>query len=145
MNGIRKEMDSLGEVNVPASKLRGAQTQRSLEHLSIGKELMPREMITAYATLKKAAANANHFGGRLNGQAHKLIVHVCGEILTASIMTCSRTEFYRALAGNREYGSRCGRANPWSRARDQHARRCFRRAALSAVRCALGRIWSDAL
>ncbi len=78
---IRKEMDSLGEVDVPADKLWGAQTQRSLEHFSIGKDLMPREMITAYATLKKAAANANHAGNRLNDQAHRLIVHVCDEIL----------------------------------------------------------------
>ena len=51
--GIRKETDSLGEVQVPADKLWGAQTQRSLEHFSIGKDLIPREMITAYATLKK--------------------------------------------------------------------------------------------
>src|SRR5258708_17565458 len=80
-SGIRKEMDSLGEVDVPADKLWGAQTQRSLEHFSIGKDLIPREMITAYATLKKAAANANHAGKRLNDQAHKLIVQVCDEIL----------------------------------------------------------------
>src|ERR1700680_3951820 len=79
--GIRKEIDSLGEVNVPVDKLWGAQTQRSLEHFSIGKDLMPREMITAYATVKKAAANANHAGNRLDGQAHKLIVQVCNEIL----------------------------------------------------------------
>ena len=52
---FRKETDSLGEVSVPAEKLWGAQTQRSLEHFSIGKDLMPREMITAYAILKKAA------------------------------------------------------------------------------------------
>jgi fumarate hydratase class II len=56
---VRKETDSLGEVCVPADKLWGAQTQRSLEHFSIGKDLIPREMITAYATLKKAAAHAN--------------------------------------------------------------------------------------
>jgi hypothetical protein len=42
---------------------------------------MPREMITAYATLKKAAANANHAGGRLDDLAHRLIVQVCDEIL----------------------------------------------------------------
>ena len=58
--GFRKETDSLGEVDVPSAKLWGAQTQRSLEHFSIGKDLIPREMISAYATLKKAAANANH-------------------------------------------------------------------------------------
>ena len=81
MTDIRKETDSLGEVHVPADKLWGAQTQRSLEHFSIGKDLIPREMITAYATLKKAAANANHAGARLDGQRHALIVQVCDEIL----------------------------------------------------------------
>jgi fumarate hydratase class II len=75
------ESDSLGEVAVPADKLWGAQTQRSLEHFSIGRDLMPREMIVAYAILKKAAANANHAGGRLDAQAHGLIVKVCDEVL----------------------------------------------------------------
>ena len=81
MTDMRKETDSLGEVEVPADKLWGAQTQRSLEHFSIGKDLIPREMITAYATLKKAAAIANHAGKRLDDQRHKLIVQVCDEIL----------------------------------------------------------------
>src|SRR5271163_4429786 len=78
---VRKETDSLGEVDVPSSRLWGAQTQRSLEHFSIGHDLIPREMITAYATLKKAAANANYAGGRLNESAHRLIVKACDEIL----------------------------------------------------------------
>jgi fumarate hydratase class II len=81
MTDIRKETDSLGEVDVPADKLWGAQTQRSLEHFSMGKDLIPREMITAYATLKKAAANANHADKRLDDQCHGLIVQVCDEIL----------------------------------------------------------------
>ncbi len=81
MTDIRKETDSLGEVHVAADKLWGAQTQRSLEHFSIGKDLIPCEMITAYALLKKAAANANHAGKRLDDQRHKLIVQVCDEIL----------------------------------------------------------------
>src|SRR5258706_4862849 len=80
MNSTRKETDSLGIVEVPADKLWGAQTQRSLEHFSIGKDLIPREMISAYAILKKAAANANHAGRRLDDQRHKLIVQVCDEI-----------------------------------------------------------------
>ncbi len=79
--GIRKETDSLGEVDVPSAKLWGAQTQRSLEHFSIGQDLIPREMIAAYATLKKAAANANHAGGRLDDERHRLIVKTCDEIL----------------------------------------------------------------
>ena len=81
MTDFRKEADSLGEVNVPADKLWGAQTQRSLEHFSIGKDLIPREMIGAYAILKKGAANANHAGTRLNDDAHSLIVRVADEIL----------------------------------------------------------------
>jgi fumarate hydratase, class II len=81
MSGVRKETDSLGEVDVPADKLWGAQTQRALEHFSIGKDLIPREMITAYAILKKAAANANHAGKRLDEKRQKLIVEVCDEIL----------------------------------------------------------------
>jgi fumarate hydratase class II len=81
MSDIRKEIDSLGEVDVAADKLWGAQTQRSLEHFSIGKDLIPREMISAYAILKKAAANANYAGKLLDAQRHKLIVHVCDEIL----------------------------------------------------------------
>ena len=81
MTASRRETDSLGTVDVPADRLWGAQTQRSLEHFSIGRDLMPREMITAYATLKKAAARANHAGGRLNDEAHTLIVQVCDEIL----------------------------------------------------------------
>jgi fumarate hydratase class II len=81
VDAIRKETDSLGEVDVPSDKLWGAQTQRSLEHFSIGKDLIPREMITAYATLKKAAANANHAAKRLDDRRHGLIVQVCDEIL----------------------------------------------------------------
>jgi fumarate hydratase, class II len=81
MDAIRTEADSLGEVAVPADKLWGAQTQRSLEHFSIGKDLMPREMITAYAILKKAAAVANHDGHRLGEQPYTLIVQTCDEIL----------------------------------------------------------------
>src|ERR1700746_562539 len=81
LQGTRQETDSLGKVNVPADKLWGAQTQRSLEHFSIGKDLIPREMITAYATLKKAAANANHAGKRIDDARHRFIVQVCDEIL----------------------------------------------------------------
>src|SRR2546429_9321624 len=81
ISNIRKEMDSLGPVNVPADKLWGAQTQRSLEHFSIGDDLIPREMIPAYAIVKKAAALANHKAGRLGDTQKDLIVRVCDEIL----------------------------------------------------------------
>jgi fumarate hydratase, class II len=81
MPEVRQEVDSLGTVEVPADKLWGAQTQRSLQHFSIGHDLIPREMITAYAVLKRAAATANHAGGRLNDAVYRLIVQVCDEIL----------------------------------------------------------------
>src|SRR6202048_3649016 len=81
MAGMRQETDSLGVVEVPADKLWGAQTQRSLEHFSIGTDLIPHEMITAYAILKKAAATANHNGKRLGDERHRLIVQTCDEIL----------------------------------------------------------------
>ena len=66
---------------MPADRLWGAQTQRSLEHFSIGKDLIPSEMITAYAILKKAVAVANHTGKRLGDQQYTLIVQTCDEIL----------------------------------------------------------------
>jgi fumarate hydratase class II len=78
---IRKETDSLGEVDVSADKLWGAQTQRSLEHFSIGQDLIPREMIVAYAILKKAAAEANRAGKWLGDQQYQLITQTCDEIL----------------------------------------------------------------
>ena len=81
MQAFRTETDSLGEVQVPADRLWGAQTQRSLRYFSIGTELMPREMIGAYAVLKQAAAIANRDGGRLAPELCGLIVRACDEML----------------------------------------------------------------
>ena len=99
---VRQETDSLGEVDVPSDVLWGAQTQRSLEHFSIGHDLIPREMIAAYAILKKAAAIANHAGGRLDDNRFRLITESCDEVLTGKFddmfplhvwMTGSGTQF----------------------------------------------------
>jgi fumarate hydratase class II len=81
MTEMGKETDSIGAVEVPVDKLWGAQTQRSLEHFSIGKDLIPREMIDSYAILKKAAAIANHDSKRLDDEQYKLITQTCDEIL----------------------------------------------------------------
>jgi fumarate hydratase class II len=81
MTAVRKETDSIGEVDVPADKLWGAQTQRSLQYFNIGTDLMPRQMIEAYAILKKASAIVNHAGTQLEEGIHKLIIQVCDEIL----------------------------------------------------------------
>ena len=81
MATTRVEHDSMGAVNVESDKLWGAQTQRSLEHFSIGNDLIPRELIPAYAIIKKAAALVNHRAGRLPDDQKDLIVRVCDEIL----------------------------------------------------------------
>jgi fumarate hydratase class II len=81
MANYRIERDSLGAVKVPEKKLWGAQTQRSLEYFSIGSYLMPREMIPAYAIVKKACALVNHKQGRLSKEKRDLICAVCDEIL----------------------------------------------------------------
>jgi fumarate hydratase class II len=81
MSDFRTEADGMGRIDVPADKLWGAQTQRSLQHFSIGRELIPREMIAAYATIKRAAAATNHRDGRLRDQVYALITRVCDEIL----------------------------------------------------------------
>ncbi|MEI6492609.1 MAG: class II fumarate hydratase [Verrucomicrobiota bacterium] len=110
----RTESDSIGEVRVPADKLWGAQTQRSLEHFSIGAELMPREMIPAYAILKKAAAIVNHREGRLPDKALDLIVTVADEVLAGQHadqfplhvwMTGSGTQFNMNV--NEVFSNRC--------------------------------------
>jgi fumarate hydratase class II len=79
--GFRTETDSLGEVQVPADKLWGAETQRSLQAFQIGDERMPRQMIGAYALVKKAAASVNHRDGLLADGQHALICQAADELL----------------------------------------------------------------
>ncbi len=76
----RTERDSMGEIQVPADRYWGAQTQRSLENFKIGTEKMPTEIISAFAVLKKAAALANNKLGKLSDERCALIVRVCDEI-----------------------------------------------------------------
>jgi len=78
---FRTEHDSMGEVQVPADRYWGAQTQRSLENFKIGIEKIPGEIIHAFALMKKAAAMANHQLGRLDERRMELIRQVCDEIL----------------------------------------------------------------
>ena len=62
----RIERDSMGEMQVPADKYWGAQTQRSKQNFQIGGEIMPREITHAFGILKKAAAMANYKLGKLD-------------------------------------------------------------------------------
>ncbi|MCS7297428.1 MAG: class II fumarate hydratase [Bacteroidia bacterium] len=81
----RIEYDTLGEVQVPADKLWGAQTQRSLENFRIGGHRMPKEVIYAFAILKKAAAYANMELGVLPPEKAHIIAEVCDEILSGAL------------------------------------------------------------
>ncbi len=82
----RIEKDTMGEVQVPSDKYWGAQTERSRNNFKIGPEAsMPKEIIYAFAYLKKAAAQANHELGVLAADKKDLIAKVCDEILTGSL------------------------------------------------------------
>jgi fumarate hydratase class II len=84
MATTRTETDSLGEVEVPADRLWGAQTQRSLTYFNIGEERMPAELVRALALIKKAAASVNARSGRLAQPLADLIVAACDEILAGA-------------------------------------------------------------
>ncbi len=83
---FRIEKDTMGEVKVPAEKYWGAQTERSRNNFKIGPEAsMPKEIIRAFAYLKKAAAHANHDLGVLSAEKRDLISKVCDEILEGKL------------------------------------------------------------
>ena len=77
----RIEHDSMGEVEVPAWALWGAQTERSYENFRIGTETMPKGIICAFALLKKAAAQANAELGCLTEEQATLIGQAADEVL----------------------------------------------------------------
>ena len=77
----RKERDSFGTIEVPADRLWGAQTQRSLEHFHISSERMPEEIIMALAKVKRACALVNRELGLLNNDKAKAIVQAADEVL----------------------------------------------------------------
>ena len=80
MNNFRVEHDSIGEIQVPVDKMWGAQTQRSKENFAIGTELMPIELIHAFAVLKKAAAKVNYDLGSLSKVKMQAISRAATEI-----------------------------------------------------------------
>jgi fumarate hydratase class II len=82
----RTEKDTMGTIEVPADKYWGAQTQRSVENFKIGEPAsMPKEVIRAFAILKKAAALVNADLGVLSKEKMNLIVAVCDEILEGKL------------------------------------------------------------
>ena len=85
MEKFRIEHDTMGEVKVPADRYWGAQTQRSFQNFKIGKTKMPKEIIDAFAILKKAAAITNCQFGVLDSERADLISTVCDEILDGKL------------------------------------------------------------
>src|ERR1051325_8265538 len=88
MTEYRTETDSLGSIEVDASRYWGAQTERSIHHFSIGwpdADRMPREVVHAIAILKKAAAQANMERGRLEPSIGDLIVQAADEVIDGSL------------------------------------------------------------
>src|SRR5579863_2508060 len=74
----RVESDSMGEIEVPADRYWGAQTQRSLHHFDIGHETMPRSLIRAFGILKGASASVNRDLGKLDDTLAGLIEQAAG-------------------------------------------------------------------
>ena len=84
---FRIEKDTMGEVQVPIDAMWGAQTQRSIENFKIAQDInrMPKEIIKAFAYLKKAAALTNLDAGILSQEKSDLIGQVCDEILEGKL------------------------------------------------------------
>ena len=80
-DNVRLESDSMGEIEVPADRYWGAQTQRSLLHFPIGDDPIPLEVAHAFGTLKKAAALVNAEAGRLPSGVADLIVQAADEVI----------------------------------------------------------------
>ncbi|EUJ42525.1 class II fumarate hydratase [Listeria riparia] len=81
----RMERDTIGEIAVPGDKFWGAQTERSRQNFKIGEEKMPREIIKAFARLKKATARSNADLGKLAQDKAEAIAAVCDRIVTGEL------------------------------------------------------------
>src|ERR1700684_1188643 len=84
-SGTRIESDSMGEIEVPADRYWGAQTQRSLVHFSIGNDRMPKRVYHAYGIVKKAAAQINAAAGRLAQWKADAIVRAADEAIAGKL------------------------------------------------------------
>jgi len=83
--GTRRETDSMGAIDVPADRYWGAQTQRSLQHFSIGNDRMPKRVYHAYGYVKKAAALVNAAAGRLEDWRAQAIVRAADETIAGKL------------------------------------------------------------
>ena len=85
MTSTRIESDSMGEIEVPADRYWGAQTQRSLHHFDIGGETMPKPLIRAFGILKGASASVNRDLGKLDPALADLIEQAAGEVAKGAL------------------------------------------------------------
>ena len=83
--GKRKETDSMGEINVPADRYWGAQTERALIHFAIGDERLPKEVFHAYGYVKKAAAHVNSAAGLLELWRANAIFAAADEVIAGHL------------------------------------------------------------
>ena len=83
--GSRKEKDSMGQIEVPDDRYYGAQTQRSLQNFKIGGEKFQRELIRAYAILKKAAAVSNESAGKIDSNISQAIIQAADEVIEGKL------------------------------------------------------------
>lgn len=81
----RIEKDTIGEINVPADKFWGAQTQRSKQNFPIGNEKMPTEIVKAFAILKMSAAKANHDLGLMEKEKAEAIAYAAQEVVDGNL------------------------------------------------------------
>src|SRR6266851_2154635 len=84
-SGMRRESDSMGEIDVPREHYWGAQTQRSLIHFSIGDDRMPKPLYHAYGYVKKAAARVNAALGLLPRWKAEVISRVADEVIAGKL------------------------------------------------------------
>jgi fumarate hydratase class II len=101
----RIEKDTMGEVKVPLEAYFGAQTQRSIDNFRIAQDInkMPKEIIRAFAYLKKAAAITNHEAGVLSAEKSALIGQVCDEILEGKLDDYFPLVVWQTGSGTKQY------------------------------------------
>lgn len=122
--GTRREKDSMGAIDVPASHYWGAQTQRSLVHFSIGRDHMPIEVCHAYGIVKKAAAQVNAADGRMPQWKADAISRVADEVIAGKLgqipALCLADRIGHPDEHERERGDRKSRHPvPWRHGRFQ--------------------------
>ena len=95
----RRESDSMGEIEVPADAYWAAQTQRSLHHFAIGRDVMPERIIRAFGILKRAAADVNLELGLLGADEHARIVAAADEVAAGGLATAFPLRVWQTGSG----------------------------------------------